>query len=58
MFPERFPLFMGLPSAQLAAVREAHGHLFDPRWWRDLQDRFRRGDYPDSPPYGTETRLA
>lgn len=58
VFPERFPLFMGLPAAQLAAVREAHGHLFDPGWWRDLQDRFRRGDYPDSPPYGTETRLA
>ncbi|MCW4456049.1 bifunctional isocitrate dehydrogenase kinase/phosphatase [Flavobacterium sp. MXW15] len=58
VFPERFPLFMGLPAAQLAAVREAHGQLFDPQWWRDLQARFRCGDYPDTPPYTAELRLA
>lgn len=58
VFPERFRLFMGLPAEQLAAVTEAHGELFDPRWWRALQQRFRDGDYPDTPPYPRSLRLA
>jgi len=58
VFPERFGPFMGLPAGELAAVREHFGHLFDPAWWRGLQQRFARGDYPDTPPYAGGHRLA
>jgi isocitrate dehydrogenase kinase/phosphatase len=58
VFPERFPLFMGLPAQMLEAVRTHHGELFDPRWWRDLQARLREDDYPDTPPYADRLRLA
>lgn len=58
VFPQRFGPFMGLPAAELAAVRERFGHLFDPQWWRGLQARFAAGDYPDTPPYTGEHRLA
>ena len=58
VFPERFPLFMGLPKPLLEAVREAHGELFDPQWWRNLQAAFARGEFPDNPPYPRMLRLA
>ncbi|WP_427852513.1 bifunctional isocitrate dehydrogenase kinase/phosphatase [Stenotrophomonas acidaminiphila] len=58
VFPERFPLFMGLPRPLMEAVREAHGELFDPRWWRGLQAAFARGEFPDTPPYPRALRLA
>ncbi|WAW87576.1 bifunctional isocitrate dehydrogenase kinase/phosphatase [Xanthomonas citri pv. malvacearum] len=58
VFPERFALFMGLPSSQLEAVKHQHPELFDPRWWRDLQSRLRDDDYPDTPPYAESRRLA
>ena len=58
VFPERFPLFMGLPRPLMEAVREAHGDLFDPRWWRGLQAAFARGEFPDTPPYPRALRLA
>ena len=58
VFPGRFAPFMGLPAQELAAVREHHGHLFDPAWWRGLQQRFAAGDHPDTPPYSSEHRLA
>lgn len=58
VFPERFAPFMGLPATELAAVREHFGHLFDPTWWQGLQAGFAAGDYPDSPPYVGQHRLA
>ncbi|KRG66599.1 hypothetical protein ABB28_17190 [Stenotrophomonas chelatiphaga] len=58
VFPERFAPFMGLPAAELAAVREHFGHLFQPAWWRALQERFAAGEHPDTPPYARENRLA
>lgn len=58
VFPTRFPLFMGLPAPMLEAVRQHHGELFDPQWWRDLQARLREDDYPDTPPYAERLRLA
>ncbi len=58
VFPERFAPFMGLPAAELAAVREHFGHLFDPSWWQALQAGFAAGIYPDSPPYAGQHRLA
>ncbi|AZR28389.1 isocitrate dehydrogenase [Xanthomonas vasicola pv. vasculorum NCPPB 895] len=58
VFPERFALFMGLPSSQLEAVKHQHPELFNPQWWRDLQSRLREDDYPDTPPYAESRRLA
>ena len=58
VFPERFAPFMGLPAPELAAVREHFGHLFDPAWWQGLQAGFAAGEYPDSPPYAGQHRLA
>jgi len=58
VFPERFGPFMALPAAELAAVREHFGHLFQPSWWRGLQAGFAAGVIPDTPPYATTHRLA
>lgn len=58
VFPERFWMFMGLPAAELAAVREHFAHLFEPAWWQGLQARFAAGDFPDTPPYAATHRLA
>lgn len=58
VFPERFPQFLGLPAALSKTLAAVHGELFQPRWWRDLQDQLRTGDYPDTPPYTDELRLA
>ena len=58
VFPERFWMFMGLPSPELAAVREHFAHLFDPVWWQRLQTGFAAGVFPDTPPYAGSLRLA
>ena len=58
VFPERFPQFLGLPEMQAKALKAAHGDLFRPDWWRDLQSHLAAGDYPDTPPYPDALRLA
>lgn len=58
VFPERFPLFMGLPAPLLALVREKYAVLFDPHWWTTLQAGFRHGEMLDTPPYPPSLRLA
>ncbi len=58
VFPERFPQFLGLPEMQAKALQAAHGDLFRPDWWRDLQSHLAAGDYPDTPPYPDTLRLA
>jgi isocitrate dehydrogenase kinase/phosphatase len=58
VFPERFPQFLGLPQTQARALKAAHGDLFRPAWWRDLQSHLAAGDYPDTPPYPDTLRLA
>lgn len=58
IFPERFPLFMGLPAPLIALIQEAYAELFDPAWWTMLQAGFRRGETMDTPPYPVSLRLA
>ncbi len=58
VFPERFPHFLGLPDGLAKALKAAHGELFRPAWWRDLQSRLAAGDYPDTPPYPDALKLA
>ena len=51
VFPELFPQFLGVPAALRDALRREHGELFDPAWWRGVQQRLRAGEYLDVPPY-------
>lgn len=57
VFPELFPQFLGVPAALRNALRREHGELFDPAWWRGVQQRLRAGEYLDVPPYPDSVRL-
>ena len=58
VFPERFPMFMGLPGPLAAALKTVHGQLFRPQWWWQLQAQLRSGEWPDTPPYPDALKLA
>lgn len=57
VFPEQFPLFLGLNAEDRAALIATHGDIFRADWWRDLQERFRCGDPPEIAPYPAALRL-
>lgn len=57
VFPELFPQFLGIMPALRARLRDVHGEIFDPVWWRDVQSRLGRGEYFDVPPYPDTVRL-
>ena len=57
IFPEQFPRFLGLSPPLMAALKSAHGEIFDPKWWQHLQTQLRAGEYPDTPPYPDALRL-
>lgn len=57
VFPQQFPRFLGLDDALRAALLEAHGDLFDVRWWLQLQQRIVGGERIDVPPYPASAHL-
>lgn len=57
VFPEQFLNFLGLNDALRGALVDAHGEIFDPGWWREVQVRIVAGDYADLPPYPQRMRL-
>ncbi len=57
VFPEQFPRFMGLSEPHLALLEERHGHIFDPTWWQDVQERLKDGGTLDVPPFASEALL-
>jgi isocitrate dehydrogenase kinase/phosphatase len=57
VFPELFPQFLGIVPALRARLREVHGEIFDPAWWRDVQTRLAAGEHFDVPPYPDAVRL-
>jgi isocitrate dehydrogenase kinase/phosphatase len=57
VFPEQFPRFLGLTPDQERALIEAHGEIFDVRWWLALQERFQLGQPPEIAPYSARLRL-
>lgn len=57
IFPEEFPRFLGLPEPARSAFNKAHGDLFTPDYWREVQARIRAGDYPEIFPYPATRRL-
>ncbi len=58
VFPELFPQFLGINAGLRAALRTAHGEIFDPAWWRDVQARLAAGEHFDVPPYPASALLA
>lgn len=57
VFPELFPQFLGIVPALRARLREVHGEIFDPAWWRDVQTRLAAGEHFDVAPYPEAVRL-
>jgi isocitrate dehydrogenase kinase/phosphatase len=57
VFPEEFERFLGLKGELRAAFLDAHGELLKPRFWLDMQQRIRAGEYPDFYPYPAGCRL-
>jgi isocitrate dehydrogenase kinase/phosphatase len=57
VFPEQFPLFLGVPDALRQALLDVHGEIFDPAWWRQVQARVAAGEYADIAPYPASARL-
>ena len=58
VFPELFPQFLGVSRELRERLREAHGEIFDPAWWRDVQSRLAAGEHFDASPYPPDTLLA
>ena len=57
VFPEEFVPFL-VPAGPLRdAFMDAHGDLFGVRFWREMQERQKRGEVPDFFPYPAHRRL-
>jgi isocitrate dehydrogenase kinase/phosphatase len=57
VFPEEFRTFLGLPGPLADLFESHHGELFAPEFWRELQERHRRGEIMDFYPYPQRDRL-
>ena len=57
IFPEEFPNFLSFPEPARTALFKRHGDLFDPKFWRGVQEKLRAGDPPEIPPYTDARRL-
>lgn len=52
IFPEQFPIFMGLNQQQLTWFREDHADLMRASWWKSTQERIQeQGDAGQIVPY-------
>jgi isocitrate dehydrogenase kinase/phosphatase len=56
VFPELFVRFLGVPASLRRALCEVHGEIFDPAWWRTMQQRLKQ-EYVDVMPYPATARL-
>ncbi len=57
VFPEEFRRFVGIDGAPRAHFEAANAHLFDPAWWRSMQERVRDGELIPVFPYEQSARL-
>ena len=57
MFPEEFSRFLGLTPELRKALFDAHGEIFQVRWWLDVQAQVAAGARPEILPYGAHLRL-
>ena len=58
IFPEELARFAPFSGALRAAFLAAHGCIYQPAYWRDLQTRQAAGDVVDIYPYGEDRRLS
>jgi isocitrate dehydrogenase kinase/phosphatase len=57
VFPRELRTFLGLRGPVREAFLAAHGDLFETAFWREMQERHRRGEVVDFFPYRDERRL-
>ncbi len=57
IFPEEFPNFLRFPEPARMALFEQHGDLFQPDFWRAMQQKIKDGGIPEILPYPLERRL-
>ena len=57
VFPEEFETFLGLSGELRRVFNLHHRDLFDVGFWRDVQDRNRKGEIIDFYPYDVGRRL-
>jgi isocitrate dehydrogenase kinase/phosphatase len=57
IFPEEFRRFLGLPAALRERFIRHHSDLFDPEFWKEVQERHNTGEIPDFFPYPPGKRL-
>jgi isocitrate dehydrogenase kinase/phosphatase len=58
IFPEEFPNFLGFPDGARQALMARHGDLFEPEFWKRMQQNFLEGELPEIFPYAQERRRA
>ncbi|MCZ6599209.1 MAG: bifunctional isocitrate dehydrogenase kinase/phosphatase [Acidobacteria bacterium] len=58
IFPEEFRRFIGLPADLANLFERHHSDLFTVAFWRDQQERHRRGELMDFFPYPRDTASA
>ena len=57
VFPEELRRFLGFDGALREVFLREHGNLFDPEYWRCVQERNRSGELIDFFPYAEARRL-
>jgi isocitrate dehydrogenase kinase/phosphatase len=57
VFPEELRRFVPFTGAARQVLLDAHGCLFDPAYWREMQARLAAGEIVDVFPYDAERRL-
>jgi isocitrate dehydrogenase kinase/phosphatase len=56
VFPETFANFLGMSGEQRAAFLQAHQDLFEPGYWRRMQQRLNAGEILEVLPYAVADR--
>jgi isocitrate dehydrogenase kinase/phosphatase len=57
VFPEEWPRFLGLPKKWVDLLFKHHGYLFRVEFWRQTQEKLRRGRYIHIFPYSRKQKL-
>ena len=57
VFPEEMRSFLGLRDELERVFMEHHSDLFEPGYWRRMQERIEQGEIIDIYPYSTQQRL-
>lgn len=57
VFPAEFPNFLSFPEQARAELFKRHEDLFQPDFWRGVQEELRAGELPELLPYVQERRL-